>query len=273
LLHSFKSEDAFHQSPTKPDITMFIPQCTVLINPTNHLLELRGKTLSGHFGSKKFLELSSAQPDVIKHWIEILGPMALQQETAVIDTPPPPAVAATTEADDRSVHSKVLAEEDDHLHHEQPAAESSRSGAEAAAIGASAAAAGAATNADNDNKLKEMQEPVTQQEEEHNNINPITNNSSHLAAVPDDSTTTDEDDYRRETVEYSTHTPLTEDATDEYNPFVTKDKHNAASSLPTAVTANTGIIASDSAAKPTGLTREGSDLYWDTKTSVTASDK
>ncbi|KAI8880383.1 hypothetical protein K501DRAFT_255104 [Backusella circina FSU 941] len=103
LLHRFKSEDTFLNNPLKPDLTLFIPQSTLLVNPTNNLLELRGKTLS-LFGGKKHFELSSPDPSALHHWITALNRMALQQET--VDTTP-----TNEPMEQRSHHSKVEAEE------------------------------------------------------------------------------------------------------------------------------------------------------------------
>lgn len=296
LLHRFKSEKQFRHTPLKPDTTMFIPESTVLVNPTSQLLELKGKALGGMFGggSKRMFEFSSENHDVIKQWIAILGPMAIQQETKVINTPVPVA----DNVDNRSIHSKVLAAEDDHdqagpskldpnaastnenaAHNtnndtlKQAPAESSENAA-AAVAGAAAVAAGSGAAA------------ATPE------LNPITNVPSHLA---DNETvsTDDDDDFRRQTIEYSTHSPISETPppattnVDEHNPFVNMnnnskdsvDKEGTASSATTSpatptnisytnnntTTAN-GAMATNDAKPPRGPTREGSELYWDTNT-------
>lgn len=279
----------------KPDTTMFIPESTVLVNPTSQLLELKGKALGGMFGggSKKMFELSSENHDVIKQWIAILGPMAIQQETKVINTPVP--VAAADNVDNRSIHSKVLAAEDDNnqagtskldpnaasanenaAHHtnddtlkQAPAESSENAAAVAAGAGAGTVAAGTAAAATPE-------------------LNPITNVPSHL--VDNETVSTDDDDdFRRQTIEYSTHSPISETPppttnVDEHNPFVNMnnhskdsvDKEGTASSATTSPatptnasyannnTTNDDIATGDT--KPRGPTREGSELYWDTNT-------
>lgn len=276
---------------------MFVPQCHVLINPTSQLLELSGKTLGGGLfgGSKKLFELSSSQPHAIKQWIDVLGPMSLEHETAVIKGASGAAgtIAAGGTAgvvgagagamavtgDDLSVHSKILEEENDHQ--VQPAvemeAESSKLGNSAAPEKeASAQAIVAGATIDDTNQTNEIQ-PAGEQEKQ-DQIAPITNYQSHTSSTAANDSEDDDDaeNYKRETIEYSTHTPLKGEQ-DEHNPFVTKENNN----LPTAAIANHPDIAmNDFAApnigghegtnKPAGPTREGSDLYWDTKTSVTA---
>lgn len=254
---------------------MFIPQSTVLVNPTSQLLELKGKALGGMFGggSKRMFELSSENHDVIKQWIDILGPMAIQQETKVINTPVPVATAANN-VDNRSIHSKVLAFEDDNNQ------------AEASKLGPNAASA--ALDTENDTLKQAYAEPsdnaaVAPQ------INPITNVPSHLVEDETASTDDDVDDFRRETIEYSTHSPITETPpsvanVDKHNPFINMnnrskesvDKEGTVSSATTSPTTptNTGISNNNNVdvamktntTKPRGPTREESELYWDTNT-------
>lgn len=291
LLHRFKSEKEFLESPLRPDTTMFIPQCTVLVNPTSHLLELKGKALGGLFGgSKKMFELSSEQPHTIKRWIDILGPMALQQETAVINTSLPISVG---DADNRSIHSKVLSPEDENAAAAAHQPKTSRSGAEEA--GGAADEDTAAVNAEEHQQTEASKQPIAESEsptaaQQQEQVTPITNNASH---VVDDDTEDDDDDFRRQTIEYSTHSPITEisPANDEHNPFVSKNNNHSGDSLdhqgtvssttpstPTASTAaisNNMIIGNDGHANtntaatktiPRGPTREGSELYWDSNT-------
>ncbi|CAO3611976.1 unnamed protein product [Mucor hiemalis] len=278
LLHCFKSEKDFRHSPLKPDTTMFIPQSTVLVNPTSQLLELKGKALGRMFGggSKRMLELSSENHDVIKQWIDILGPMAIQQETRVINTPVPVATAVNN-ADNRSIHSKVLASEDDNNQ------------AEASKLGPNAASANenAALDTEN-NSLKQASAEPSDNAAVTPQINPITNVPSHI--VEDETASTDDDDdFRRQTIEYSTHSPISETPPpvangDEHNPFINMnnrskesvDKEGTVSSVTTSPTTptNTGISNNNigdvamntNTTKPRGPTREGSELYWDTNT-------
>ncbi|KAI8064832.1 uncharacterized protein B0P05DRAFT_554509 [Gilbertella persicaria] len=127
LLYRYKSEKDLLQSPFKPDMTMFIPKCAILISSNKDLLQLEGKPLKGLFASKRIVQLSSTDPALIRHWIDLMSPMAIQQETAVIDVHPPPQQEAThpppqqeitqqetipLEQDARSMHSKVQDEND-----------------------------------------------------------------------------------------------------------------------------------------------------------------
>lgn len=279
MLHRFKSEQDLLNTPLKPEATMFVPQCTILINPTSQLLELKGKILGSLFGSKKLVELSSSDAPFIRHWINMMGPMATQQETAVINTPLPPQQQPQDAAiaDNRSIQSKVQAENEP---------ESSNLG-------------GATQNgADADATMQSIDQGSTT-----NAFQPITNipasdqghnNASSLHNHYDDQDDSSDHDFARQTVEYSTHSPAAEEPSNANNPFHTMS--TTASSSDPAMT-NTGPstpteamapvqekqgsdvhtpLASDtkgghSAAVTTplrmpggGPTREGSDIFWDT---------
>lgn len=254
---------------------MFVPQSTVLVNPTSHLLELKGKALGGGLfgGSKKMFELSSEHPQVIKQWIDILGPMAIQRETAVINTPLP---AAT---DNQSVHSKILSPEDDAAHQQQETSKLGiAAGAGAGAVAAVGASTAAGTDANKDNVAEEQQQEKSMQ--------PIVEGESSTAApaaAVDHSTPvvneeSDDDDLRRqETIEYSAHSPIQEHppaattVTDEHNPFVNNKNHSGDTLLSTEPpTTPTNAVhdhnTTTSAKHPYGPTREGSELYWDSNT-------
>ncbi|KAI7887827.1 uncharacterized protein EV154DRAFT_327817 [Mucor mucedo] len=198
LLHRYKSKNEYLQAPLKPQVTMFIPQCTILVNPTSHLLELRGKTTGGLFGSKKFFALSSEDPNALRLWIDILDRMALQKPIPIMPRQAP--VTATT-VDTRSIHSKVLAEDEVPM------------------------------------------QPIVQGTSSQHMIAPITNTASHLVYHDDDND--DEDDFRNQTIEYSTHSPIGE------TPPAVVPPHGPDGNL---------------LKTPPGITREGSDLFWDTAT-------
>lgn len=219
LLHRYKTQNDFTQAPLKPQVTMFIPQCTILVNPTSHLLEVRGKTSTGLFGTKKLFELSSNDPNALKLWIDILDRMALQKDIPI-----------HRQVDTRSIHSKVLAEDD---HQQESSSGSAENTAESMQpiVEESTAAAAVATP----------------------HIAPITNTPSHIADDDDD-----QDDFRNETIEYSTHTPIDESPPphDTKNPFVTTNEQGE------------NHYPQDTLKTPPGLTREGSDLYWDTATTT-----
>lgn len=260
---------------------MFVPQCTILINPTSQLLELKGKVLGSLFGSKKLVELSSSDSAAIKHWIDMMGPMAIQQETAVIDTPLPPqqpqhdAVAA----DSRSIQSKVQAENEP---------ESSNLGG---VTQDGAAAADATMQSIDQGSTTNAFQPITNvpaSDHHHNN--------SSLHNHDDDGDDSSDHGFARQTVEYSTHSPAAAEPSDATNPFRTTMSTTASSSdpamtntgPPTPVEAMTPAqqkhddggdvhtpLASDTrgtntaAATPLrmpggGPTREGSDIFWDT---------
>ncbi|KAK4518162.1 uncharacterized protein ATC70_001513 [Mucor velutinosus] len=283
LLHRFKSEQDLLNTPLKPEATMFVPQCTILINPPSQLLELKGKVLGSLFGSKKLVELSSSDFAFIKHWIDRMGPMALQQETAVINTPLPPQQQPQQQqdavvADNRSIQSKVQAEDEP---------ESSNLGG-VTQVGAVADATMQSIDQGGTSNAFQPITNVTASDRHHNN-----SNLSHHYDDQDDS----DHDFARQTVEYSTHSPAAAAAaaevSDTNNPFHTMS--TTASSSDPAMT-NTGpstpietmtpaqqkhgdvhtSLASDikntnTAATTTpsripgvGPTREGSDIFWDT---------
>ncbi|KAL9553078.1 hypothetical protein MBANPS3_003480 [Mucor bainieri] len=282
LLHRFKSEKDLLNTPLKPEATMFVPQCTILINPTSQLLELKGKILGSLFGSKKLVELSSSDSAFIKHWIDTMGPMATQQETAVINTPLPPQQQPqqpqhdAVGADNRSIQSKVQAENEP---------ESSNLGG----VTQDGAVADATT-------MQSIDQSSTT-----NAFQPITNtpasdhhhNNSSLHNHYDDGDDSSDHDFARQTVEYSTHSPAAVEPSDATNPFHTMST-NASSSDPAMThsgppTPNDTMIpvqqkhdddvhtplASDTKGANTaattplrmpggGPTREGSDIFWDT---------
>jgi hypothetical protein len=226
---------------------MFIPQSTVLVNPTSHLLELRGKALGGLFGgSKKLFELSSEHPQIIKHWIDILGPMALQQETAVINTPLP---TTFNNNDNRSIHSKILSPEDDNVQQ----------------------STSFTTDAVGDNTIAAIDAEHQQQETTMQPIVQGESSTTHNNITDDD----DDDDFRNQTIEYSTHSPIHENPPmmDEHNPFVNNTNNKSGESLqgtvssesPSTPIATTAEITTEKH-HPPGPTREGSELYWDSNT-------
>lgn len=244
----------------KPEATMFVPQCTILISSTNQLLELKGKFLGSLFGSKKLVELSSSDPAFIRHWIEMLGPIATQQETAVIDTPLPPQNAVA--ADTRSIHSKIQAENEP---------ESSNLGG-VTQNGASTAAY------DNTTSMQPIDQGNTT-----DNFQPITNipASDHQNHHND----ADSDhDFARQTVEYSTHSPVAELETNPLQKISTTASSSDPATTLTGPSTPTGAmtpaqqqqdvhtpLVSDTKATTTplrmpggGPTREGSDIFWDT---------
>lgn len=168
---------------------MFIPQCTILVNPTSHLLELRGKIRGGLFGNKKFFALSSEDSEALGLWIDILDRIALQKPILLGIKP--------TRLDNPSIHSKVLAED------------------------------------------QVPMQPIVQ--ENPHQIAPVTNTASQLNYDDEE-----EDDFRNQIIEYSTHTPITETP-----PAV----------VPPHANMNENLLKT-----PPGITREGSDLFWDTAT-------
>ncbi|KAI9486445.1 MAG: hypothetical protein EXX96DRAFT_549067 [Benjaminiella poitrasii] len=85
LLHRFNSEDDLLETPMSPEVTLFVPQCKALIDTANHLLNLKGKPLHGLFMKKKLFRLSSTDANDIQRWIQVIGPMAIQYETAVVN--------------------------------------------------------------------------------------------------------------------------------------------------------------------------------------------
>lgn len=236
MLHRFKSENDLHHNPLKPELSLFIPDCSFLVNSSRHLIELRGKPSHSFFGGKKLFELSSDQPELLQQWIDLLGPMAVQKETPVVDTmrsvPPP--------TDTRSVHSKVLATEDDHQE-----------------IAASSSAEQQQTDI--------SMQPIVE-EKQSTQITPITNTASHIAYEEDDD---DDDDFKRETIEYSTHSPH-----NEYPP-VTADSNNpfsfSSGSFKNGITDDNSKNATTS--QPAGPVREGSDWFYDTATTTTNVDR
>jgi hypothetical protein len=189
-------------NPLKPDLTLFVPQSTLLVNHTNNLLELRGKTLS-LFGGKKLFELSSPDPSALHVWITALNQMALKQETAVT-TP------ANELNEQRSFQSKVEAEEND------PAAD------------------------------KALEEP----EQSHQPImEPEKENKQEVASetvirAPD----ANQDDAPQEHEETANHKDIINSTS--------LDKENNHSATNAKVN------------PPGGPTREGSDLFWDTRVDV-----
>ncbi|GAA5795403.1 hypothetical protein HPULCUR_000759 [Helicostylum pulchrum] len=253
LLHRFKSENDLHHNPIKPELTLFIPECSFLLNSSRHLIELRGKTSNSFFGGKKLFELSSDQPEVLQHWIDILGPMAVQKETPVntLRSVPP-----HTTTDTHSVHSKVLATEDDHQQ-------------ENSAAGAGTAVADAELQQQTDRPMQPIVEenkpPTTQ-------ITPITNTASHIVEEDDDED--DDEDFKRQTIEYSTHSPSSEyppAITDSNNPFSLMSGRTHHGSFTNA--ANGGVTDYNSknttTTHPPGPVREGSDWFYDTATTTT----
>ncbi|GAN06392.1 conserved hypothetical protein [Mucor ambiguus] len=280
LLHRFKSEQDLLNTPLKPEATMFVPQCTILINPTSQLMELKGKVLGSLFGSKKLVELSSSDSAFIKHWIDIMGPMATQQETAVINTPLPPQQQPQQQqrdavfADNRSIQSKVQAENEP---------ESSNLGG----ITQDGAVADATMQSIDQGNTTNAFQPITNipaSDRHHNN--------SSLHNHYDDGDDSSDHDFARQTVEYSTHSPMAAEPSYTNNPFHTMS--TTASSSDPAMT-NTGPptpteamtsgqqkhddvhtpLATDAKGNNTaattplrmpggGPTREGSDIFWDT---------
>ncbi|CAO0794697.1 unnamed protein product [Mucor circinelloides] len=282
LLHRFKSEQDLLNAPLRPEATMFVPQCTILINSTSQLLELKGKVLGSLFGSKKLVELSSSDSVFIKQWIDIMGPMAIQQETAVINTPLPPQQYHQQDAvvaDNRSIHSKVQAENEP---------ESSNLG------GVTQDGAVASTSADT------AMQPIDQGNTT-NAFQPITNipasdhhhNNSSFNNHYDDEDDSDHD-FARQTVEYSTHSPAAAAAepSNANNLFHTASTTascsdpamtNTGPSTPTEAmaavqekqddahtplpsdTKDANTVATTPLRMPGGgPTREGSDIFWDT---------
>ncbi|KAI8378617.1 hypothetical protein BD560DRAFT_445126 [Blakeslea trispora] len=90
MLYRYKSEENLFKAPFKPDLVMFVPKCTMLINPGNRLLQLKGKPLKGMHASKRTMSLSSTDSaQAIEYWIDALTPMVNQQETGTMDINPP----------------------------------------------------------------------------------------------------------------------------------------------------------------------------------------
>ncbi|CEP15056.1 hypothetical protein [Parasitella parasitica] len=269
LLHRFKSEEDLLNAPLKPEATMFVPQCTILINNTSQLLELKGKYLGSLFASKRLVELSSSDYAFIKHWIDIMGPMATQQETAVINTPLPPPQNAVV-ADNRSIHSKVQAE--DESCNLGGVTQNGSEPSTSAAAAASVAAAGAANDTNIQGNTADNFQPIT-------NIpaSDIQTNNTHRHDDEDS-----DHDFARQTIEYSTHSPVAEsDATPLQNMSTIASSSNPATtnsgpSTPTGTMTpipqqdvHTPLTSDTKATTPLrmpggGPTREGSDIFWDT---------
>ncbi|KAG0948071.1 hypothetical protein G6F57_005662 [Rhizopus arrhizus] len=78
LLYCFKSETDFHHRPYQPNFSTFVPKSETLINPTNQLLDFKGKTL-GLLGRKKHLELTATNSQDIERWADIMASMTISQ--------------------------------------------------------------------------------------------------------------------------------------------------------------------------------------------------
>ncbi|KAG2233642.1 hypothetical protein INT48_008432 [Thamnidium elegans] len=250
LLHRFKSENDLHHNPLKPELTLFIPDCSFLLNSSRHLIELRGKTSNSFFGGKKLFELSSDQPDVLQQWIDILGPMAVQKETPVNTMR---SVPPHTTTDTHSVHSKVLATEDDYQQQESTAA---------------------GADAEQQQQTDIPMQPIVEETKPSTQITPITNTASHFDDEDDE-----DDDFKRQTIEYSTHSPSSEyppatTAADSNNPFSLMSGKTHHGSFTNIENGNGGVTDYNATTiQPPGPIREGSDWFYDTATTTTNVDR
>lgn len=77
-MYCFKSETDFHHRPYQPNFSTFVPKSETLINPTNQLLDFKGKTL-GLLGRKKHLELTATNSQDIERWADIMASMTISQ--------------------------------------------------------------------------------------------------------------------------------------------------------------------------------------------------
>lgn len=90
MLYRYASEEALLKHPHKPDIKLFVPQCTMLIHPASQLFQLKGKLLNSFFKSKVTYELSASDLNTVKHVIQVLAPIVIQKETSHLDNVTPP---------------------------------------------------------------------------------------------------------------------------------------------------------------------------------------
>ncbi|KAI8982400.1 hypothetical protein BDF20DRAFT_835024 [Mycotypha africana] len=113
MLYKFRDKEHMLKAPLKSELSLFVPRCTLLIDPNDQLAVLKGKLLHSFLGSKKSLELSSTQPDTIKLWINALDAMVSQRETGVIKTAPPQQQPQQQIVpDNHSFQSKVQTDEE-----------------------------------------------------------------------------------------------------------------------------------------------------------------
>jgi hypothetical protein len=255
LLYRFKSEDNVLESPFAPELTMFIPQCTILINPAKNILELKGKALGVLFGSKKLFELSANDPNELERWIQVMDPIAIQQQGSVALRAMPTDQPVL---DNRSAHSKVQVEDEQNQ-------------LESAKLDPIDAATNSATAGDI-SVTREMQ-PIVQG---HDQQDTAERNMNEL----------DDDDFNIQTVEYSTHAPITSEtpAQNQYITHSTPQQQQQLASVSSAtpsdtITSNADVTMNNNASKGNttvpidqyngrpgaGPTREGSDVFWDTQ--------
>jgi hypothetical protein len=213
------------------------------------------------FGTKKSFELSANNLNKRERWIQVIDPIAIQQQGAIkfnlmpIDQP---------SLGNQSIHSKVQAEDN-----KEPTV---------AKIDQVDASTSAATGENSATTIYNVQPIVRGQGTRERNINELDDDDD------------DDNALKRETVEYSTHTPI---VTQNQNDYYQQQLASTGTVTPTAgaITSNTvnnndyhtSVVnvnnnmddQSKTATTPVGLshgnrpgggpTREGSDVFWDTQ--------
>lgn len=222
---------------------MFIPQCTIVVNPAKRVLELKGTESGRPFASRKIFELSASDPNEFERWIQAITPISVQQQG---DATYNPILAGQASFDNASLHSKVQADEENGLN--QPGIVNLGQ-ANAASSGAAAGENGA---------THETKDQLNKAEKNKTELN-----GNYYA---------DDDEVKKLTVEYCTHTPIGTSA-DSIAPYTTTTENNNNYNKATAMNEDNVMTTKNKAVTSPvdvnncipgiGPTREGSDIFWD----------